>query len=173
VAIDRAIQRGMRFLLDAQRPDGSWEGFWGVNFTYAIMYCVDGLRAAGVPARHPAVRRACDWLVSKQRSDGGWGEHYTSCLTREYVEHERSQVIMTAWALMALLAAEDPRGDAIERGVGLLAARQHEDGAFPKEGVGGVFFNTAMHHYCLYKDYFSAWALSRYERARLKLGTRS
>ena len=71
-AIDRAVQRGVRFLLDAQRPDGSWEGFWGVNFTYAIMYAVDGLLAACVPARHPAIRRACDWLISKQRADGGF-----------------------------------------------------------------------------------------------------
>jgi lanosterol synthase len=74
---------------------------------------------------------------------------------------------MTSWALMALLAADDPDWSAIERGVRLLVSRQLPGGDFPKEGVGGVFFNTAMHHYCLYKDYFSAWALGRYEKARL------
>jgi lanosterol synthase len=162
--IDRAVARGVALILRAQRPDGSWEGFWGVNFTYAIMYCVEGLRAAGLSPEHPALRRACAWLLGKQRPDGGWGEHYTSCMTREYVEHAESQVIMTAWALMALLAAEEPNRAAIERGVQLLVERQNTDGSWPKEGVGGVFFNTAMHHYCLYKDHFTTWALSRYAR---------
>ena len=165
-AIDRAIERGVRFLLSAQRADGSWEGFWGVNFTYAIMYVVEGLRAAGMAPGDPVLRRATAWLRAHQKADGGWGEHYTSCERREYVEHPRSQVIMTAWAVMALLRAEDPDRGAIERGVKLLLERQGESGEFPKEGVGGVFFNTAMHHYCLYKDYFSAWALARYERER-------
>ena len=33
---------------------------------------------------------ACDWLVSKQKSDGGLGEHYSSCEVQEYVQHEKS-----------------------------------------------------------------------------------
>ncbi len=168
--IDRAVKRGVARILAAQLDDGSWEGFWGVNFTYAIMYGIEGLLAAGLPSDHPAIRRACDWLVAKQFPDGGWGEHYTSCEKRVYVPHERSQVIMTSWALMALLAARDPRWDVIERGARLLASRQQADGDFPKEGVGGVFFNTAMHHYCLYKNYFTVWALGRYERARRERG---
>jgi lanosterol synthase len=164
--IDRAIDRGVAKILAEQKADGSWEGFWGVNYTYGIMYCLEGLTAAGLSASHSAVRRACAWLLSKQKPDGGWGEHYSSCEKRRYVEHQRSQVIMTSWALMALLIAQDPSWDAIEKGVRLLASRQLPDGDFPKEGVGGVFFNTAMHHYCLYKNYFSAWALGRYEKKR-------
>ncbi len=166
----RAIDRGVEKIWKEQRPDGSWEGFWGVNFTYAIMYCVQGLRAAGIPASHPDLQRACAWLASKQKADGGWGEHYTSCEKRTYVEHPQSQVIMTSWALMALLWARYPDWSVIERGARLLASRQLPSGEFPKEGVGGVFFNTAMHHYCLYKDYFSAWALGLYEKARRARG---
>ncbi len=165
-AIDRAIERGVAFIRREQRADGSWEGFWGVNFIYGTMYCVEGLRAAGVPRRDPAITRACAWLRGKQKPDGGWGEHYTSCEERRYVEHPESQVIMTAWALMTLLGAGDRDWPAIERGVALLLARQLPDGDFPKEAVGGVFFNTAMHHYCLYKNHFTVWALGRYEAAR-------
>jgi len=169
--IDRAIEHGVELVWKAQKPDGSWKGFWGVNFTYAIMYCVEGLVAAGVAKDHPSIRRACEWLLAKQKVDGGWGEHYTSCEKRAYVEHAESQVIMTSWALMALLAAEYPSWGAIEKGARLLAARELSDGDFPKEGVGGVFFNTAMHHYCLYKNHFSVWALGRYEVARRKRGS--
>lgn len=167
--IARAVRRGVRYLRERQRADGSWEGFWGVNFTYAIMYCVEGLLAAGVPRDDAALARARDWLRSKQKPDGGWGEHYTSCEKREYVEHPESQVIMTAWATMALLAGGRPNAEehaAAARGVELLRSRQLPDGDFPKEAVGGVFFNTAMHHYCLYKNHFPVWALGRWERLR-------
>src|SRR6185503_19297924 len=99
--IDEAIERGVRFLRICQRPDGSYPGFWGINFTYAIFHVVRGLRAAGVETSDPAVKRAAEWLTGKQRPDGGWGEHYTSCLTGEYVEHSQSQVVMTSWALLA------------------------------------------------------------------------
>ena len=165
--VDRAIQRGVDLLLKAQWSDGSWEGFWGVNFTYAIMYAVEGLVAAGLPHDHPAIVRACRWLLDKQHADGGWGEHYTSHMVRRYVDHT-SQVIMTSWALMTLTLCTKAHGDwaAIERGAKFLASQQLPDGDFPEQGVGGVFFNTAMHHYCLYKNHFSAWALGRYEVAR-------
>ena len=47
--IDAALTHGVRFLRRRQRPDGSFPGFWGINFTYAIFHVVKGLRAAGVP----------------------------------------------------------------------------------------------------------------------------
>ena len=34
----QAMQRGKRFILKQQRPDGSWYGSWGVCFTYAIWF---------------------------------------------------------------------------------------------------------------------------------------
>jgi lanosterol synthase len=164
--IGRAVKHGVRFILDAQRPDGSWEGFWGINFTYAVMFAIEGLMAAGLPGGHPAIRRGCEWLLARQKPDGGWGEHYTSSMERRYVEHPKSQVIMTAWALMALLRAKHPAGEAIERGIGLLISRQLPDGDFPEESAGGMFFNTAAHDYSLYRNYFPVWALGRYERER-------
>lgn len=52
---------------------------------------------------HPAIQRACDFLASKQQEDGGWGETFMSCVTREYVQHPKSQVVNTAWAVLSLL----------------------------------------------------------------------
>src|SRR5438105_1560967 len=65
----------------------------------------------------PRVRKACEWLLEKQMEDGGWGEHYTSCGTREYVQHEKSQVVNTSWALLALMRARYPDRTPIERGL--------------------------------------------------------
>ena len=34
----QAMQRGKRYILKQQRPDGSWYGSWGVCFTYAVWF---------------------------------------------------------------------------------------------------------------------------------------
>jgi squalene/oxidosqualene cyclase-like protein len=164
-ALDRALARAVRYLRKQQRNDGSVPGFWGVNFTYGIFHVVKGLRAAGVPADDPQLRRAADWLVQHQKPDGGWGEHYRSCLADRYVEHPHSQVVMTSWALLALLEVLDPDAPPIARGVAWLRAQQRADGSWPAGAVNGVFFGTAMLDYRLYKSYFPTWALGRYTRA--------
>ena len=50
-----------------QRADGSWEGMWGICFTYGIWFAMDGLIEAGVAPDHPAVLKACAFLISKQQ----------------------------------------------------------------------------------------------------------
>jgi squalene/oxidosqualene cyclase-like protein len=162
--IDRAIALGVKLLRSRQRPDGSYLGFWGVNFTYASFHVIEALRAAGLPASDPSIARAADWLLSHQKSDGGWGEHWKSCVTDEYVEHPESQAAMTAWALLALMEALPATHQAIARGVLRLRALQLPDGQWPQQAQSGVFFSTAMLDYRLYKDYFPAWALARYEQ---------
>ncbi len=161
--IDGAIERGVRFLRGAQRADGSYAGFWGINFTYAIFHVVKGLRAAGVAGDDPVIVRAASWLVSKQRTDGAWGEHYTGCLEDRYVPHAQGQVVMTSWALLALMETSPARSKAVDRGIAWLMSRQQSDGSWPQQAVNGVFFGSAMLDYRLYKTYFPAWALARYE----------
>jgi lanosterol synthase len=162
--IDAAIQRAVRLLKSRQLADGSWVGFWGVNFTYAIFHVVEALRAAGLPAEDPALQRAASWLLSKQKSDGGWGEHWRSCLTDTYVEHPESQAAMTAWALMALLETQDRHHPSIAHGVAWLRRLQNGDGSWPQQSQSGIFFSTAMLDYRLYKDVFPAWVLARHAR---------
>jgi len=52
------------------------------------------------------VQKGCQWLVDHRLSDGGWGENFESCELREYVAAERSQVVQTSWALLALMAVQ-------------------------------------------------------------------
>ena len=159
---DRYGHRSRRQILrGAQRDDGSWAGFWGINFTYGIFHAVRGLRAAGVAADDSALARAAAWLVAHQRADGGWGEHWRSCLDGRYVEHPQSQVVMTSWALLALAETLGASSVAVKRGVAWLEACQRPDGSWPRQAVNGVFFGSAMLEYRLYASYFPAWALGR------------
>jgi lanosterol synthase len=160
--IDRAIERGRRFLCRSQRADGSFAGAWGIHFTYGAFHVVKGLRAAGMPANHAVLARCADWLRRKQKPDGGWGEHYTGCLQDCYVEHPQSQVTMTSWALLALLDLLEAGSEPIRRGIEWLQARQKPDGSWPDGAVNGVFFGTAMLDYRLYTSYFPTWALGRH-----------
>jgi lanosterol synthase len=162
--IEAAISRGVKLLKSRQLPDGSWVGFWGVNFTYAIFHVVEALRAAGLPPEDGIFQRAASWLLSKQKQDGGWGEHWRSCLTDTYVEHPESQAAMTAWSLLALLEILEPHNPAIAHGVAALRTLQSADGSWPQQSQSGIFFATAMLDYRLYKDVFPAWALARHAK---------
>ena len=160
--IEIAIQRGVLWLRQQQKPDGSWLGFWGVNFIYGTMFGIQGLLAATNTANDPAIRKACDWLIRKQRPDGGWGEHFQGCLSSEYVEHSESQVIQTAWAMMALLKAGANYCQEITRGANFLVDMQLENGEWEEQDWSGIFFHTALLNYTLYRSYFPVWALALY-----------
>ena len=71
------VLAAVKYVHTAQRPEGVWFGSWGICFTYATMFALESLSLVGETyANSAAVRRACDYLVTKQRKDGGWGESY-------------------------------------------------------------------------------------------------
>lgn len=55
-------------------------GSWGVCFTYGTWFGIKGLVACGMTYENSnSIRKACDFLLSKQLDSGGWGESYLSC----------------------------------------------------------------------------------------------
>jgi squalene cyclase len=54
-------------------------GHWGICYTYGTWFAVGALAACGRNYKNcPALRKACEFLLSKQLSNGGWGESYLS-----------------------------------------------------------------------------------------------
>ncbi len=165
--ISTAIAKGRDFIRSKQRADGSWYGSWGVCFTYGTWFGIDGLTAAGengYSEGQPAdtIRRACEFLASKQQPDGSWGESYLSCVEMEYVQHEQGQVINTAWALLGLLSARYPEKEVLEKGIRFLLSRQNAFGDWRQEGISGVFNKNCMETYTAYRNVFPLWAIGRY-----------
>ena len=159
--VQAAIRGGIRHLRSRQRADGSYPGSWGINFTYGTCFVLEALLTAGVPPGDPAVASAVRWLRGTQKPDGGWGEHYSGCLTRTYAEHRESQAAMTAWAMLSLTRAARPGDPAARRAAECLTAmRSLEGGGWPRQAASGVFFRTAVLDYRLYKEVFPTWALA-------------
>ncbi len=160
-----AARRGIRWLLEAQEPDGSWFGRWGANYVYGTGAAVPALVAAGITADSVPVRRAVGWLEQHQNEDGGWGEDLRSYRDDSWRGRGASTPSQTAWALLAQMAV-DPHTEAVERGVGWLLGTQRPDGGWDEElytatGFPGDFYIN----YEMYRLVFPLSALGRYVAA--------
>jgi lanosterol synthase len=164
--IGDAVERATRFLVSAQHADGTWDAAWGVWYIYSTMFGVRGLRAAGVPTDDERIRRACRWLLAHQRSDGAWGERQPRASRPGFAASATGSAVQTAWALIALAEAEEPDTNALDRAASWLEDAQLESGEWPDGEFVGVFFETALLNYRLYRQYFPVLALALYERRR-------
>jgi squalene-hopene/tetraprenyl-beta-curcumene cyclase len=158
-----AVTSGVRWLLDAQEPDGSWFGRWGANYVYGTGAVVPALIAAGVPADSTPIRRAIGWLVAHQNPDGGWGEDLRSYTDRSWRGRGSSTPSQTSWALLALLAAQPQDSSAVTNGIRWLLDRQTPHGGWDEPYFTGTGFPGDFYiNYHLYRLVFPVSALGRY-----------
>ncbi len=185
-----AIARAIKLMYDEQEDDGSLFGRWGVNYIYGTCGVLPALTAVGDTKETPQIRRALEWLASKQNADGGWGESIASYMEPKYsgtgIPSTASQ---TAWALMAIMSADDKNYDeCIARGCKFLCDSQRADGTwdepyytgtgFPGYGLGAKvdlrkgaplpqgkeLARGFMLNYNWYRHYFPITALGRAEK---------
>ncbi|MFF0496210.1 squalene--hopene cyclase [Nocardia aobensis] len=168
---DRACRRGVRWLLEHQESDGSWFGRWGANHVYGTGAAVPALVAAGTSPRSTTIRAAVRWLENHQNADGGWGEDLRSYREPEWVGRGESTASQTAWALLALLAAEEHDSPAVRRGIDWLVRTQRPDGGWDEDLFTGTGFPGDFYiNYHLYRLVFPIWALGRYLRRQTASG---
>ncbi|KAJ1731063.1 hypothetical protein LPJ72_004141 [Coemansia sp. Benny D160-2] len=162
--IKRCIDSAINYVIKAQRSDGSWYGSWGVCFTYASMFALQSM--ACVEMYFDTCwegMKGCAFLIDRQNADGGWGEAFASCEQKKYIPHpDGSQVVHTAWAVLALMAARCNYSDSVKRGIVFLMKRQQPNGEWLQESIEGVFNHSCAIRYPNYKFIFPIWALGRY-----------
>ncbi|XP_008681131.1 achilleol B synthase isoform X1 [Zea mays] len=165
--IDKIIKSGASFIEKVQRKDGSWYGSWAVCFTYATFFAIKGLVAAGRTYRNSlAIRKACNFLLSKQLGTGGWGENYLGCQIEEYVDSGSPHGVNTAQAMLALLYAGQVEQDPapLYRAAKELINMQMENGEFPQQEIVGNFNSSLFFNYPNYRNLFPIWALGEFRR---------
>ncbi|MFI2238657.1 terpene synthase family protein [Streptomyces chrestomyceticus] len=116
------IAAATRFVIDAQRPDGTWSPSWTLSEPSVILRAVDALHTA----RHTpgtdltqltaAIARAVARLIATQHPDGGWGRspgHVSDALSTAQalpVVARYGPPHVTAAATAYLLSCQDDRG---------------------------------------------------------------
>eukprot|EP00117_Sycon_ciliatum_P011614 scpid55069/ scgid1879/ Lanosterol synthase; 2,3-epoxysqualene--lanosterol cyclase; Oxidosqualene--lanosterol cyclase len=113
------ILRGFDYIRREQRFDGSWEGSWGVCFTYGAWFAMEALALDDETCSRStsgSVPKGVEFLLSKRNADGGWGEDFSACESRQYAPCE-SSIVNTSWALLALMAAKYEDIDLLKAGV--------------------------------------------------------
>ena len=160
---DPAVRGAIRFLHETQDFSGTWYGRWGCNYIYGTFLALRGLAAVDETG---GFERAARWMMEKQNPDGGWGElqhSYDDPMLKGIGPSTPSQ---TAWALLALIAADKNDCDAVRRGVEYLLRNQRADGSWFDETWTATGFPKVFYlRYHLYATYFPLWALSEYRDA--------
>jgi len=159
-----AAEAGVGYVLKEQEADGSWFGRWGINYVYGTWSALAALNAAGLDHQHPSIRRAVDWLLSRQREDGGWGEDGRSYWSGQpHGTAPYSTPSQTAWAVLGLMAAGEVRHPAVARGIAYLMSARDENGTWQEKEYTAVGFPKVFYlRYHGYKEFFPLWALARY-----------
>uniref|UniRef100_A0A3B4XVJ3 Terpene cyclase/mutase family member n=1 Tax=Seriola lalandi dorsalis TaxID=1841481 RepID=A0A3B4XVJ3_SERLL len=164
--IRSTLREGLDYCRKVQRPDGSWEGSWGVCFTYGVWFGLEAFACMGHIYKDEdvcaEVQKACQFLLDRQMSDGGWGEDFESCEQRCYIQSGAAQIHNTCWALLGLMAVRHPDRRAMERGVQLLIDKQLPNGDWPQENIAGVFNKSCAISYTSYRNVFPVWTLGRF-----------
>jgi len=166
IADSPARSAAIEYLWREQEPDGSWFGRWGTNYIYGTWSVLAALNAAGTKPSSSGVRRAVDWLLSRQHRDGGWGESGKSYFPdAPHGEAPYSTASQTAWALLGLMAAGQVEHPAVARGIAYLIASQDEEGNWDEPWFTAVGFPRVFYlRYHGYRAFFPLWALARYRR---------
>jgi squalene-hopene/tetraprenyl-beta-curcumene cyclase len=163
-----AVQRGIAYLRDTQKEDGSWFGRWGMNYIYGTWSVLCALNAAGIHPQSWEIRRAVAWLLAIQNPDGGWGEDGDS-YKLDYIGYEPapSTASQTAWAVLGLMVAGECDHPAVERGIKYLIATQAEDGFWNEPRFTATGFPRVFYlRYHGYSKFFPLWAMARYRNLK-------
>lgn len=160
------VRRAIAYLKAMQSPSGAWWSRWGINYLNGTSAAVVGLIRAGESTRESYLRRAIDWLESRQNPDGGFGESVRSYEDEAWAGRGVSTPTQTAWVLLALTAAgRAEQAPAVSAARYLVDEMRHEGRWIDRSTVGTGHPRIIYMNYPSYPFAFPLTALSRWAKA--------
>jgi squalene-hopene/tetraprenyl-beta-curcumene cyclase len=158
--LTQIIPKGLKYLSEVQRLDGSWLPLWfgnqhapdEENPTYGTSRVLAAYRDLDLMTSDPA-QRGIAWLMTAQNADGGWGG----------TANTPSSIEETALAVEVLLDAGEAAQAAVGRGLAWLIERI-ESGGLTQATPIGFYFAKLWYFEKLYPLIFSVAALGRARR---------
>jgi squalene-hopene/tetraprenyl-beta-curcumene cyclase len=175
----RAIRRGLAFLAATQKPDGAWIPLWfghqeapnDENPLYGTARVLRALasvvgRPEWTQAAAPMAKRARNWLLATQKSDGGWAG---ACCAQSSVEETALAVESLASWLVSCANSAPAISDlevkgAVVNGARWLTEKVAAD-AWREPAPIGFYFARLWYYDRLYPLIFVAGALAAAEKA--------
>ena len=173
----RAIARAVRFLEQAQQPDGSWIPLWfgnqgapdEANPVYGTARVLEGLAALPAPETIPASeRRAARWIVDAQGDDGGWGG--APGVPPSIEETALAVSALATFGRLPRAAAVRGIDEALTRGMCWLNDATDGGRRAPTTPIG-LYFAKLWYSEKLYPRVFALSALAAADRADLPQAT--
>lgn len=169
---DETVQKGVRWLISHQEPDGSWFGRWGTTYLYGTWCAIRALSAIELPSTYRTMNRAKGWLLSVQKPDGGFGESCESDLKGRFISSRCATPTQTAWGLdtlVSLLKVEESASDrkrllsAADRAVDWLVSHSSNGQWYEEKPTGSAFPGTLHIRYHIYPKVWTLVALCHYK----------
>lgn len=154
---EQDLNRGLRYLQDQQRPDGSWLPLWfgnqqaenEENPTYGTARVLAAYRDLDM-INDDCARRGISWLLEAQNADGSWGGAPSTL----------GSIEETALAVDILLDARSEARSAVNKGLGWLVEHV-EKGGLHRPAPIGFYFAKLWYFEKLYPIIFTVAALGR------------
>jgi squalene-hopene/tetraprenyl-beta-curcumene cyclase len=163
--VEKAIKRGIAFLGNTQRPDGSWVPLWfgnqhgpdDENPTYGTARVVQALadpKCQDSAAAQQALARGVDWLMRAQNSNGSWGGFAQGSASIE----ETALALEALSEVLVQGTQSEPVRVAVEKGADWLIAHV-ESGGWLQPSPIGFYFAKLWYFEKLYPVIFTVGAL--------------
>ena len=164
------IKAGIDYLKIEQEKDGSWFGRWGTNYIYGTWSVLTALEIAGEDSQQAYIKKAVEYLLQIQNSDGGWGESNDSYYPPKHYRPCKSTAFQTAWVLLALLAVGEVKNTSVKKGINYLLSNQLSNGQWYDNSYTAPGFPRVFYlNYHGYSKYLTLWALALYRNLLRKI----
>jgi squalene-hopene/tetraprenyl-beta-curcumene cyclase len=176
--VTRAIERGLAYLENVQRQDGSWVPLWfGNQFApnqenpvYGTARVISGLFKLNPPMNcgakyiccEPMIKKGVQWLLSAQNQDGGWGGSKSVSSTIE----ETSLAVDALAEFLKFDPLRRPKSEileAISRGVSWLIEHTQQGTSLTASPIG-LYFARLWYFEQLYPAIFTLSALNKVQK---------